>query len=131
MPSEADTLVLLAALASAAERATEIALNALWPDPKRMPGLRRLAATAMCALAGLVMAAGLQIDLAAGLPGYDALAHWQRLALTALLIGGGAAPVHELVRYVEERKRALQAQAAGGGQARPAGTAPPDGPSGP
>jgi hypothetical protein len=103
----ATAALLLVFLASAVERGVEVALAPLegWQS---VPLRRALAVTLSLGL-GAAIAFGLRLDLIGPLLESQALTATQGRAATALALAGGAAPVHELIRLIEEAKTARKA----------------------
>ena len=106
-----DALLVLGALALFGERIVDRILTLLWPDveagsvPSRVYTRARGILGIMLVFGfGVIVAFVLDLNLISqifeGIPESGAGGKW----LTALLIGGGAAPAHELVRYVENKK---------------------------
>jgi len=98
----ATAIVLLFFLAAAVERGVEVALSAF--EAWGMPNQRRLAAVILSAAVAAGITFGLNLDLCGLLLGDGALTPAQGKAVTAIALAGGSAPVHELVRLVEEAK---------------------------
>lgn len=106
-----DALLVLGALALFGERLVDRILALVWPDVdagteptefyKRFRGIIGIA---LVFGFGILVAFGFNLNLIGqifkGIAMSDTGGKW----LTALLIGGGAAPAHELVRYVENKK---------------------------
>ena len=107
-------VVLLIMLAAGVERLTEgvMALVADQGRPRWNPGTRRGLAIVVSVGFGALIAFGLGVELVSPLVGYD-LGRGGYLA-TAFALAGGAGPVHELVRLLEEAKNRRKA-----GKARP------------
>jgi hypothetical protein len=106
----ATAMVLLFFLAAAVERGVEVAFSAFgaWGSPDQ----RRLAAVILSAALASGAAFGLQLDLCGPLLGEGALTPAQGKAATAIALAGGSAPVHELVRLIEESKTRVKGEAA-------------------
>ena len=111
MPILGDALVVLGALALFGERLVDKILALVWPDveagalPSRVyKRARGIVGITLVFGFGIVIAFGLNLNLIGeifkGTATSDIGGKW----LTALLIGGGAAPAHELIRYVENKK---------------------------
>ncbi len=81
-----DALLVLGALALFGERLVDRILTPVWPDVEAGSAVSKVYRRAR-GIVGIALVS-------------DMGGKW----LTALLIGGGAAPAHELVRYVENKK---------------------------
>ena len=102
MPDATATLLLLF-FAAAIERAVELVIAVLPED--RGVALRRLVAVTLAIGFGGGLAFGLELDLVGPLLGDEGgLSAAQGRAATALALAGGAAPAHELIRLIEEKK---------------------------
>jgi len=113
------TFVIIVFLATAIERTIEAVINP-WFDalekgkyglPTWKPGplVRRVVGVVLGLGAGFAIAFGLGLDLFNPLLGNAGLKYAlntvQAKTFTGILLGGGSAPAHELIRYVEEKKQ--------------------------
>jgi len=118
MPAFSDSIVLIGGLAVFIERFIETAINIFMPDkkedepdwPEWKKHLKRLIIMAAMLGLGALLVFGLDLRLMKDiLPNAD-IGNWQDKALSALVIGGGSAPAHELIRYIEEKKKKAEAE---------------------
>lgn len=120
MPIVSDSIVVIGALAIFVERFLESVINAVLPDPKEgehPSGIKkifltykRLLAVMLTASAGLIIAFALDLHLMAHIIPESGLSTTQDKMITGLLIGGGSAPAHEVLRYIEEKKKKAEAE---------------------
>ena len=103
----ASTSVLLLFLAAAVERTVEIALA---PFGQANVALKRAVAVGLSLVIGAGLAFGLQVDLVGPLVGEGRVTPEQGRAVTAIALAGGSAPVHELIRLLEEAKGRMKVQ---------------------
>jgi hypothetical protein len=109
------TFVIIVFLATAIERAIEATINPLFDAlsngkyglPQWQPGelVKRFLALVLGLGGGFAIALGLKLDLINPLLTQSALNSEQAKILTGILLGGGSAPAHEIIRYVEEKKQ--------------------------
>ena len=111
MPLLGDALLVLGALALFSERLVDRILALLWPDveagakpSKFYQRFRGIIGIALVFGFGILVAFGLKLNLIGQIFKDIAISDTGGKWLTAFLIGGGAAPAHELVRYVENKK---------------------------
>ena len=111
MPLLGDALLVLGALALFSERLVDRILALLWPDveagaepTKFYQRFRGIIGIALVFGFGILVAFGLKLNLIGQIFKDIAISDTGGKWLTAFLIGGGAAPAHELVRYVENKK---------------------------
>ena len=111
MPILGDALVVLGALALFGERLVDRILMLAWPDveagalpSKVYKRTRGIVGVALVFGFGIVIAFGLNLNLIDEIFKGTAISDIGGKWLTALLIGGGAAPAHEIIRYIENKK---------------------------
>jgi hypothetical protein len=99
-------IVLLVFLAVAIERAVEIVLAPF--EGRHSTAVRRFFAMVMASALAVAIAFGLGLDLVSPLlnseTGEATTVGDRGRALTAIALAGGSAPVHELIRLIEEAK---------------------------
>lgn len=111
MPLLGNALLVLGALALFGERLVDRVLMLVWPDveagatpSKVYKRTRGIVGTVLVFGFGILVAFALNLNLIGeifeGIAISDTGGKW----LTALLIGGGSAPAHEVVRYIENKK---------------------------
>ena len=106
-----DALIVIGALALFTERVVGRLLALIWPDveaghePKILyKQVRGLVGVSLVFLGGILFAFILDLNLIKQIfPDLDITATTGKW-LTACLIGGGAAPAHEVIRYIENKK---------------------------
>ncbi len=106
-----NALLVLGALALFGERLVDRILALVWPDveagavaSKIYKRTRGLVGIALVFGFGVLIAFGLNLNLMGEIFEGTAISDTGGKWLTALLIGGGAAPAHELISYVENKK---------------------------
>ncbi len=106
-----DALLVLGALALFGERLVDRILALVWPDVEAGAAIskvykrtRGIVGIALVFGFGALVAFGFNLNLIGEIFDGTAVSDMGGKWLTALLIGGGAAPAHELVRYVENKK---------------------------
>ena len=106
-----NALLVLGALALFGERLVDRILALVWPDveagvaaSKIYKRIRGLVGFTLVFGFGVLVAFGLNLNLMSEIFEGTAVSDTGGKWLTAFLIGGGAAPAHELVRYVENKK---------------------------
>ncbi len=106
-----DALLVLGALAMFGERLVDRVLVLVWPDveagaavSKIYKQTRGIIALALLFGFGTLIAFGLNLNLISEIFERTAVSGTGGKWITAILIGGGAAPAHELIRYVENKK---------------------------
>jgi hypothetical protein len=99
----ATAMVLLLFLSAAVERAVEVALMPL-EELKLSQRKRRLLGLGLAVAAGFGLAYAVPLDLVGPLLD-GGLSGAEGRTITAIALGGGAAPVHELLRLLEELKK--------------------------
>lgn len=113
------TFVIIVFLATAIERTIEAVMTPLFdalkdgkyglPEWKAGELVKRFAGVVLGLGAGFAVAFGLGLDLFTPLlqtlGPEQALHSAQAKIFTGILLGGGSAPAHELIRYVEEKKQ--------------------------
>lgn len=111
MPLLGDALLVLGALALFGERLVDRILALVWPDVEAGEDpsgvyvrIRGIVGIGMVFGFGMLVAFGLNLNLMGQIFKDVAISDVGGKWLTALLIGGGAAPAHEVVRYVENKK---------------------------
>lgn len=111
----ATAMVLLLFLSAGVERFVEalmVVLDGLLDDGEAWrPGVRKGAAIVLSLFTGLAVAWPLDVDLISPVVGLQ-LPPATVTTATVFALAGGAGPVHELVRWLEEAKRAKGATAA-------------------
>ncbi|TET42314.1 MAG: hypothetical protein E3J66_03790 [Dehalococcoidia bacterium] len=111
MPLLGNALLVVGALALFGERIVDRILMLVWPDveagatPSRVyKRTRGIVGIVLVFGFGILVAFALNLNLIGemfeGIAISDTGGKW----LTALLIGGGAAPAHEVIRYIENKK---------------------------
>ena len=106
-----DALVVLGALALLIERVVDRFLILIWPDvdagndPSGIyKRIRGLLGVSLVLAGGIIFAFALDLNLMKQIfPDLEITATTGKW-LTACMIGGGAAPAHEFVRYIENKK---------------------------
>jgi hypothetical protein len=136
-----DAIILVVFLAAAIERVVEAFVGLIEKDDKAKSGLRkgwnsviekvRLDSVGVKRLVAIAAGVGIAAALCYGLDFQlfnefldEDLSEGKAKLLTALLIGVGAAPAHEFIRYVEEKKKRAEKQAT----AEPVAAGPPAAP---
>jgi hypothetical protein len=113
-------LVLLPFLAAAIERIVEIISPALASIGLNTTELKRIGGLVIAAALAALITYVLDFDLVSPLLKEGSVTADQGKALTLIALAGGSAPVHELIRLIEEAKKnnkaINEARAAGGGQ---------------
>jgi len=110
-----DSMILLGAIAIGVERWTELWMNLLkmwFPSLKTSDEIQRIilrgSALTFGILSGLVICGVNHIDIISGvLPSSNISNRW---ILTGILIGLGASPAHEVIKYIEEKKNQAKSQ---------------------
>lgn len=100
-------IFVLGAMAVFVERLVEAFVANWWVvgDSEVSKKLRVAITVTATLVAGIVIAQILDLQLMLDIfPTLD-LEPWQNRVATGIVIGGGAAPAHELIRYVEEKKQ--------------------------
>jgi hypothetical protein len=100
------TAILLLFLAAAIERTVEVLIA---PFDQASVAFKRGVAIGLSLAIGAGLAFGLQLDLVGPLTGAAGLTAMQGRAATAIALAGGSAPIHELIRLLEEAKTRLKA----------------------
>ena len=111
MPVLDNALLVIGALALFGERLVDRFLVLVWPDveagseaSKVYKRIRGIVGIALVFGFGIIVAFGLNLNMIGEIFKDIAISDAGGKWLTALVIGGGAAPAHELVRYVENKK---------------------------
>ncbi len=108
----ATAMVLLLFLSAAIERGVEVVISP-FGDGVGLP-LKRLVAVVLSLALASALAFGLGLDLVGPLLGSGSVGAAEGRALTAIALAGGSAPVHELLRLIEEAKKQAKEGAGGG-----------------
>ena len=111
MPILGNALLVLGALALFGERIVDRILSLVWPDVDAAGNpsgtykrTRGVIAIALVFGFGVLVTFALNLNLIGEIFETTEVTETGGKWLTALLIGGGAAPAHELIRYVENKK---------------------------
>lgn len=111
MPILENALLVLGALALFGERLVDRILMLVWPDVEAGSAVsgvykrtRGIVGVALVLAFGILVAFVLNLNLISEIFKNTTISDMEGKWLTALLIGGGAAPAHELVRYIENKK---------------------------
>jgi hypothetical protein len=118
-----DALLIIGALSLFVERLVDRGLTMVWPDDpdkKASPGgpyarVRPMLALVAGLALGLGIATWLSLDVASVIFAGIRIEPWQGIILTGLMIGGGQGPTHEVIRWIEEKKRKAEKDAGAGG----------------
>lgn len=115
------TFVIIVFLAAAIERTIEAVITPLFdalekgnyrlPKWGPVPLVRRFVGVVLGLGAGFAIAFGLGLDLFNPLLDRQTLSLLHAKIFTGILLGGGSAPAHELIRYVEEKKDKAKTEA--------------------
>lgn len=108
-----DSILIIGALAIFVERSMETFINAVMPDrkseepdwPEWRKHLKRVIMVVAVAGLGLAISFGLELRLMSQILPNAGLDPTQDKIITGFLIGGGSAPAHEILRYIEGKKK--------------------------
>jgi hypothetical protein len=122
-----DALLIIGALSLFVERLVDRGLTLVWPDnpdKKAAAGgpytrVRPMLALVVGLILGLGIACGLNLNLVSVNFAGIRIEPWQGIILTGLMIGGGQGPTHEVIRWIEEKKRKAEKDAGADGAAAP------------
>ena len=106
-----DSLLIVGTLALVVERFVDRLLQTVWPDveaggdpSKTYTRLRGIIGFGLVFVGGIIIVFAANLGLMNQIFGGVDLSPTADKWLTACLIGGGAAPAHEVIRYVENKK---------------------------
>ncbi len=113
MPIVSDSILIIGALAIFVERIVERAINILMPDrqagqpdwPEWKKRFKLVLTTSAVAALGLAISFSLDLRLMSQVLPNAQLDGTQDKIITGFLIGGGSAPAHEVLRYIENKKK--------------------------